>query len=118
MEIEGVRETRSQNHRPEMKLAAFSLVSFGIVSFSLVVYWIFEFMNGLSREGTSGNYHFLLMVLFIIFTSIGSVSFRVLTCVSRDLAKVVHAVMMSIAFIIGIFGIYSKWSDDSPLDFW
>ena len=55
-------------------------------SIGLCVAWVVKNYSGFTLG--NGTYHFLLMTLFIVFTSVGATSFRIFTFVSRPVAKV------------------------------
>ena len=55
-------------------------------SLGLCIAWVVKNYSGFTLD--NGTYHFLLMTLFIIFTSVGATSFRIFTFVSRPVAKV------------------------------
>ena len=99
----------------------FSLLGCCIVGIALCVKWVLtDELGGFNSE--NGNWHFLLMTLFIIFTAVGTLSFRLFTRISRPMAKVnqasaktqvftkfqlIHAISLSAAFIISIVGLIS-----------
>ena len=99
----------------------FSLLACCIVGIALCVKWVLtDELGGFNSE--NGNWHFLLMTLFIIFTAIGTLSFRLFTRISRPMAKVsqnssvpdskgaiqlIHAISLSGAFIISVVGLIS-----------
>ena len=55
-------------------------------SIGLCIAWVVKNYSGFTLD--NGTYHFLLMTLFIVFTSVGASAFRIFTFVSRPVAKV------------------------------
>jgi len=107
--VDSRSETPSENGEKRSQVPGplvFSLLACCIVGIALCVKWVLtDELGGFNSE--NGNWHFLLMTLFIIFTAIGTLSFRLFTRISRPMAKLIHAISLSGAFIISVVGLIS-----------
>ena len=91
--VDSRSETPSENGDKRSQVPGplvFSLLACCIVGIALCVKWVLtDELGGFNSE--NGNWHFLLMTLFIIFTAVGTLSFRLFTRISRPMAKVNRA---------------------------
>jgi len=88
----------------------FVLFASCITAVSLITKWIVSFMGDENQSGMStSSIHFFWMILFVVLTALGTLSFRLFTGTSRLVAKVVHAMSLTGAFIIAAFGLNAKW---------
>merc|ERR1712176_1602669 len=106
------RDTESNNQSTTYKnpiplSLLFLLLSACIVSVALIIKWISIMPNGFGPDGS--NMHFLWMILFVVLTALGTLSFRLFTNTSRLMAKVIHALSLTAAFVIAAMGLNSKW---------
>jgi len=84
-------------------------------SIGLCIAWVVKNYSGFTLD--NGTYHFLLMTLFIIFTSVGATSFRIFTFVSRPVAKLIHAGCLTASFIIASVSLWTifKFHNDKNI---
>ena len=86
----------------------FSLLACCIVGIALCVKWVLtDELGGFNSE--NGNWHFLLMTLFIIFTAIGTLSFRLFTRISRPMAKVSQNSSVISQILKGLFSLFMRY---------
>ena len=85
------RDTESNNQSTTYKnpiplSLLFLLLSACIVAVALITKWISIMPDAFGPDGS--NMHFLWMILFVVLTALGTLSFRLFTNTSRLMAKV------------------------------
>ena len=90
----------SKNKVP--RLVTGLLFGFGLLSVGFCVAWI---INSLRHDDGSiglGTWHFILMMLFVIFTGVGANAFRIFTNFSRPVAKVGYFLLLKFFLYLSI----------------
>lgn len=88
----------------------FLMQLFGALTIAGIFIWIMQFYDGLSWSKNKNNFHYLFMVLGMVYLSGNSlILFRALKTVPKSVVKIVHATVHISALLfsfVGLLGIF------------